>query len=118
MMRAGILGFLHESNTFHPSPTTYEQFASTSLTRGPALAERWRGAHHELGGFFAGLDHAGVEAVPCMATFAVPSGTITAAAYEQLAAELLDSVRQALPLDGLLVALHGATASEEYPDAD
>jgi microcystin degradation protein MlrC len=118
MKRAGILGFLHESNTFHPSPTTYEQFASTSLTRGAALAERWRGAHHELGGFFAGLDHAGVEAVPCMATFAVPSGTITATAYEQLAKELLDSVRQALPLDGLLVALHGATASEEYPDAD
>jgi microcystin degradation protein MlrC len=118
MKRVGILGFLHESNTFLPAPTTYEDFASTSLTRGPAMAERWRGAHHELGGFFAGLDESGVQAVPCMATFAVPSGTITAEAYERLAGELLDSLRQALPLDGLLVALHGATASEAYPDAD
>ena len=118
MKRAGILGFLHESNTFLPSPTTYEHFASTSLTRGPALVARWRGAHHELGGFFAGLDEAGVQAVPCLATFAVPSGTIAAAAYERLAQELIDSVRQTLPLDGLLVALHGATASQEHPDAD
>ena len=118
MKRAGILGFLHESNTFLPTPTTYEHFASTSLTRGPAVAERWRGAHHEIGGFFVGLAESRVQAVPCMATFAVPSGAITAQAYERLANELLDSVRQALPLDGLLVALHGATASEEYPDAD
>src|SRR5690242_20543123 len=102
-MRAGILGFLHESNTFLPEPTTYEHFASASLTRGAALAERWRGSHHELGGFFAGLNEARIEAVPCMATFAVPSGTIMAEAYERLAAELLESVRRALPLDGLLV---------------
>src|SRR6266851_330017 len=118
MKRAGVLGFLHESNTFLGAPTTYEHFASTSLTKGPALLDRWRGAHHELGAFLAGLEESGVAAVPCMATFAVPSGTITSEAYERLSAELLDSVRQALPLDGILVALHGATASAEYPDAD
>jgi microcystin degradation protein MlrC len=118
MKRVGIISCQHESNTFLPSPTTYELFASTSLSRGPALLDRWRGAHHELGGFLDGLDAARVQAVPCMATFAVPSGTITAEAYERLARELLDAVSQALPLDGLLVALHGATASAEYPDAD
>ena len=118
MKRVGVLGFLHESNTFLSVPTTYEHFASTSLTRGAGLVERWRGAHHELGGMLAGLEAAGFETVPCMATFAMPSGAITAAAYEQLAAELLESVRNALPLDGLLVALHGATASVPHPDAD
>lgn len=116
MPRVGVLGFLHESNTFLPVSTTYENFASTSLTRGPALLERWRGAHHELGGLLAGCDEAGLTIVPGMATYAVPSGTITAAAFEQLATELVDAIE--LPLDGLLVALHGATASEAYPDAD
>ncbi len=116
MPRVGVLGFLHESNTFLPVATTYEHFASTSLTSGEALLERWRGAHHELGGLLAGCEEAGLTVVPGMATFAVPSGTITAEAYERIAAELLASIQ--LPLDGLLVALHGATASAEYPDAD
>ncbi len=118
MARAGVLGFLHESNTFLDVPTTYEHFASTSLTRGPAMLERWRGSHHELGGMFAAAEECGLEVVPCMATFAVPSGAITEEAYERLTGELLDSVRSALPLDGLLVALHGATVSTGYPDAD
>ena len=30
MNRVGVLGFLHESNTFLPVPTTYEDFARTS----------------------------------------------------------------------------------------
>jgi microcystin degradation protein MlrC len=116
MPRVGLLGFLHESNTFLPVKTTYEHFASTSLTRGGALLQRWRGAHHELGGLIAGSDESGLTLVPGMATFAVPSGTITSEAYEQLAAELVSSIEPGL--DGLLVALHGATASAEYPDAD
>lgn len=116
MPRVGLLGFLHESNTFLPVETTYSHFASTSLTRGNAVRERWQGAHHELGGLLAGCDEAGLTVVPGMATFAVPSGTITVEAFEQLASELLNSIE--LPLDGLLVALHGATASAGYPDAD
>ncbi len=116
MPRVGLLGFLHESNTFLPVPTTYEHFASTMLTRGEALRARWHGAHHELSGLLAGCDETGITVVPGMATYAVPSGTITAEAFEQLATELLASIQ--LPLDGLLVALHGATASSDYPDAD
>jgi microcystin degradation protein MlrC len=49
-MRVGIAGLLHESNTFLPRPATYEDFASTSLTKGEDLIERWQDAQHELGG--------------------------------------------------------------------
>jgi len=118
MKRVGILAFLHESNTFLNAPTRYEDFASTSLTRGAALVERWNGGHHEVSGFLTGLAESALTTVPLMATFAVPSGTIAAPDYERLAAELLQTVRAAMPLDGLLVALHGATASEAFPDAD
>jgi microcystin degradation protein MlrC len=118
MNRVGILGFLHESNTFLPVPTTYEDFARTSMTRGAVMLERWKGGRHELSGMIAGLEEMDLTAVPCMATFAVPSGALTGDAYERLAAELLDSVRQNLPVDALLVALHGATVSVRYPDAD
>src|SRR5262245_1010862 len=118
MPRVGIAGFLHESNTFLQVPTTYEHFASCSLTRGDALVRRWSGTYHELGGFLAGASQCGLGPVPLLATFAVPSGTITAGAYERLTGEILNALRAALPLDGLLLALHGATVSERFPDAD
>lgn len=118
MFRVGVAGFLHESNTFLPGETGYEAFAQTSLTRGAALVERWRGASHELGGMLAGAAEEGLEVVPLYATFAVPSGTIAAEAYERITGELLAEVQASLPLDGLLIALHGATVSAAYPDAD
>ena len=118
MHRVGIVGFLHESNTFLNAPTVWDDFASTSLTEGEAMRLRWRGAHHELGGMLAGCDAEELNAVPGFATYAVPSGTLTADCFERIADALCTSVRAMGQTDGLLVALHGATVSERYRDAD
>jgi microcystin degradation protein MlrC len=117
-MLVGIAGLLHESNTFLPTPTEYEDFASTSLTRGEELIERWQGAPHELGGFLEGARQFGFTPAPALAAFAVPSGALTPDAFERLVAELLGAIEGAAPLDGLLLALHGATVSVDFPDAD
>ena len=117
-MRVGVAGFLHESNTFLLVPTTVEAFRATSWTQGAALLERWRGAKHEIGGLLDGCLSEGLEVVPLLATFAVPSGTVTRAAFDEIAATLSRSLEDALPLDGVLLALHGATVSEQFPDAD
>ena len=117
-MRVGIAGLLHESNTFLPRPTVYEDFASTSLSQGGELIERWQGAQHELGGFLEGAREFGLTAAPALAGFAVPSGALTEDAFERLAAELLDAINAAGPVDGMLLALHGATVARRFPDAD
>lgn len=117
-MKIALLGFLHESNTFLSTPTGYSDFARTSLTCNAAMLARWRGAHHELGGMIAGCEETGMEIVGGMATFALPSGTITEEAYEQLAKKLMEALQQSLPVDGILIALHGATVSEKHRDAD
>ncbi|HUQ93126.1 MAG TPA: M81 family metallopeptidase [Bryobacteraceae bacterium] len=111
--RVGLAGFLHESNTFLPTPTTLQHFHQASYTEGAAVLDRWRESRHELGGMIASLD-----VVPLLATYAVPSGTITAEAFESIAMRLMELVEEAEPLDGLLIALHGATVSARYPDAD
>jgi microcystin degradation protein MlrC len=80
--------------------------------------ERWTGSLHELGGFLEGARIEGVQPVPLFATFAVPSGTIEGEAFEELVSTMVDRLRAALPLDGLLVALHGATVAERFRDAD
>lgn len=117
-MRIGILALLHESNTFSAHPTTLEAFQHNLLLSGEAIRDALADAHHEIGGFFGGLDASGVEAVPLFAARALPSGPIRADAFDQLVTRLLDSVRTSPPLDGLLVAPHGATVSENHPDAD
>ena len=53
-----------------------------------------------------------------MATYAIPSGTIRSQAFEEVVSELLEELSRSLPLNGLLLALHGATVSETFPDAD
>src|SRR5258708_22532056 len=82
------------------------------------MLKRWTGAHHELGGMISGCEDAGLEIMGGMATFAIPSGTIEAEAYDRLVSELISSLKKTLPIQGLLVALHGATVSEKFPDAD
>lgn len=118
MKRVGILALLHESNTFIPQPTTLRHFEENLVLVGEPVRERMAGTHHEVGGFFEGLDQAGVKAVPVFAARAVPYGTITAEAFDSLVNRLLEALAAAGPLDGLLVAPHGATVSERARDAD
>jgi len=116
--RVGIAGLLHESNTFLPVPTQRCHFERGSLTQGEALLKRWRGSLHELGGFLEGARIHGFQPIPLLATFAIPSGTIEGEDFEELVTTMVDRLQSASPLDGLLVALHGATVAEGSRDAD
>ena len=63
-MRIAIGGFMHESNTFAPLPTTLQRFRDGSLTYGDAVIPVWQDAHHEMGGFIEGAGKFGYELVP------------------------------------------------------
>jgi microcystin degradation protein MlrC len=124
-MRVGIIGLLHESNTFIDRRTTIADFQAETLLTGEAIRQRFADAHHEIGGFFAGLATAGqrsaaaaVQAVPLLAARALPSGPIDGEAWRELIDRMLGEVAAAGPLDGLLVAPHGATVSDAASDAD
>jgi len=117
-MRVGILALLQESNTFLHEPTTFDKFEQDLLLLGPAVERELAAAHHEVGGFFAGLAEAGLEAVPLFAARALPLGVLTAVTFQRLLDLLFAQLDQAGPLDGVLVAPHGAMVSERWPDAD
>ena len=116
--RVGIAALLQESNTFLRERTTLDDFRRDLLVTGAAVRPALAAAHHEVGGFFAGLDAAGIEAVPLLAARALPHGTMTDACLAELLALLDREVDAAGPIDGLLVAAHGATVSESVPDVD
>lgn len=118
MKRVGIIGFIHESNSFSPLPTRREHFEQASFTKGEAVIARWQNISHELGGFLEGAKTYEFLPVPLIATYAVPGGPIEPSAFTGLADETIEALERSLPLDGLLLSLHGAAFAEDFPDAD
>lgn len=117
-MRVGIVALLQESNSFAPALTTLNDFEADMLLTGESMRRALEDAPHEVGGFFAGLAQAKIEAVPIMAARAIPWGPISSTTYIELCKRLFRAIAEAGPLDGVLVAAHGATTSEEIDDVD
>ena len=117
-MRIGIIGFLHESNTFVAAVTTRADFSACHLDVGQQILDRWQGTHHEVGGFLAGADQYGFEPVPIVVAVAMPSGPLTAETFDGIWKDIREGLRGAGNLDGVLLALHGATVAVNAPDAD
>jgi len=118
IVRVGIIGFLQESNTFIARQTRRADFEADLLLKGEVIRSRMESAPHEVGGFFAGLAEAGIEAVPVFLARALPYGVIRREDFEGLVGEMMDALSEAGELDGVLAAPHGATVAEGYPDAD
>jgi len=101
-MRIGIAGISHEALTFSPVPQTMQDFR---VLRGPEV----------LG--VRGLADAArtleFEPVPILVAQArCPSGVVEERTYLQLRGEMLDRLRDAGPLDGVCLVLHGAMLVE------
>ena len=117
-MRIGIISLIHESNTFLCVPTTYDMFAE-NMHAGEDLLAKFDGGFTEISGFIDVLKQNGHEISPIFYATTPPSGLIIRETCEKLIDTILRSLEQAGPLDGLLVAPHGANAGEdEYHDLD
>ncbi len=107
-----------ETNTFGPMPTGLASFRdrgyyaagqhpdNLTFFSGPLWAARLRGK--ELGWDLAEGMVAGAQ----------PSGTTTRHAYETLREELLADLRAALPVDMVVLGLHGAMVADGYDDCE
>ena len=117
-MRIGLAGIMHESNTFIREPTTLDDFRRDLLLTGPAVREHLGETHHEVAGILDTLDQGRAEVVPLLFARAVPSGTISAEAFQGLLDLLERELAGAGALDGLVVSPHGANVSASHPDMD
>ncbi len=117
-MRLAALGLHHETNTFAPTPTTYEDFARAGILRGDEVVRTYRDSHATLAGFFDAAERYGVECVPLLFATTEPSGTITADAFDRIVGAMLDLLATRGPWDGVLLAQHGAAVADGHPDAD
>jgi microcystin degradation protein MlrC len=112
-MQVAIGSIMHESNSFNPEPTTLADFR----VREAALRD-WSTGNSEVAGFIEEGKRRGLDLIPMIYAAAAPKGPVTADAFEQLTARVLQSVRELKGLSGVLLALHGAMYTEEFPHAD
>lgn len=117
-MRVFSASLATETNTFAPMPTGLASFRDRgyfpagqhpdqmTFFSGPLWAARLRGKER------------GWDLVEGMVAGAQPSGTTTRHAYETLREELLADLRAALPVDMVLLGLHGAMVADGYDDCE
>ncbi len=107
-----------ETNTFSPIPTALESFHESfyaapgqhppdpQLCTAPLWVARRR-ARAE-----------GWTLIEGSCSFAEPAGLVSRAAHEALRDEVLGQLRAALPLDGVVLGLHGAMVADGYDDCE
>ncbi|MEZ4711094.1 MAG: M81 family metallopeptidase [Caldilineaceae bacterium] len=107
-----------ETNTFSPFLTGWPNFNQTYMVRNgqhganvfslalPLI--RWRDMGRARGW----------EVVESVAAFAVPAGTTIRSVYEALRDEMLADLRAAMPVDAVLLDMHGAMVAFGYDDCE
>ena len=110
-------GIATETNTFSPMPTGMADF---EVVRAADLD-----SDANLGGFGGPFNifrrHSqqhGWEYIFSLYAFAQPAGNTVRAVYENLRDELLDALKAAMPVDIVLLLLHGAMVAEGYDDCE
>src|SRR5579864_9396598 len=108
-----------ETNTFSPLPTSLAAYKETVFLRPgehPTDAPRMCTAPMFVARQRAATDGFTLIEGSCFA--ASPAGTTNRADYEAMRDEILDQLKAALPVDGLLLGLHGAMVAHGYDDVE
>ncbi|WP_454668158.1 M81 family metallopeptidase [Achromobacter kerstersii] len=117
-MKVFSAGLGTETNTFAPMPTSLAAFQerdyypagthpdSVTFAGAPLYVARLQGRE------------AGWTLVEGLVASAQPGGNTTRAAYETLRDQILSDLRAALPVDMVLLGLHGAMVADGYDDCE
>jgi microcystin degradation protein MlrC len=107
-----------ETNTFSSLPTGLQLFQDTCLFRKRSYGDKvpMFGAPLEVWRRLA--EERGWQVEESLCAFAQPAGKTVKRVYEGFRDEILRDLRDALPVDAVLLSLHGAMVAEGYDDAE
>ena len=117
-MRVMIASVMHESNSFAGNFVPFSHFERRGVLHGAAIPPAYAGTRTEMAAFIAAGALQGWEIVPALVVRGTPSGPIDAAGFARIVELLAAATRAAMPVDGVLLALHGAFSSEAEDDGD
>jgi microcystin degradation protein MlrC len=120
-MRIAVGGFMHETNTFVPAPTIWEDFVRAgpwpTVTEGEAIRSTFRGLNLGISHFIEAVQAAGHAIVPLVWAAAMPGGRVQDDAFERVAEKLVGGLRREKP-DAVFLELHGAMVTESHDDGE
>lgn len=116
--RVAIGGIVHETHSFAETRTTLADFEDQSLHYGDDIISAMSGTRSAIGGMLAGAEEHDWTLLPAAYGAAMPNGVVGEDAYETILHELLNRLETALPLDGVLLALHGAMVTDDHVDPE
>jgi microcystin degradation protein MlrC len=113
-----------ETNSFSSIPTSHKTFASGKMRGAEVFNDK--GSREQLAGFFRQLASlvrslargVGGDVTPGPFASAAPGAPTIQAVYEQLRDELLNDLRNAGPVDIVLLMLHGAMVAQDTWDCE
>lgn len=115
MKRIAVALFFHETNTF---ALEQNDKPDAALFTGQAMLDQTHPKSF-VGGFIEAASRPDIEFVPTADVHYVHGGLISAEMFEHYRDIIVDSLRDAGPLDGVYFALHGAMAAgDPYTDAE
>lgn len=117
-MRIFISQLVTESNTFAPIPSGRRAYEEMGIHHGDASTASPNGVFATLALWRALADSAGHEIIEGLAAQAQPGGRTLGNVYEAFRDEILENIRAALPLDVILLNLHGAMSAVGYDDCE
>lgn len=115
-MRILVAMIKHETNTFSPVPTDWQRFEERGLYLGPQAVEAYEGTGTPFAAYLRLAREVGADVMTPVAAEAMPSGPVSAQAYEHLSDLVCEAV--AAGCDAAMLDLHGAMVSEVTPDGE
>jgi microcystin degradation protein MlrC len=107
-----------ETNTFSAIPTGHQLFEETCLFRKGSYGKDVPMFGAPLAVWRQRADAKGWQVVESLCAFAMPAGRTVKKVYEAFREEILADLRAALPVDGVLLSMHGAMVADGYDDCE
>jgi len=107
-----------ETNTYAAAPTGWGSFREYGIFRGDASTRDPQGIGGPMADLRRMLAAEKHELVESISAFAQPLGRTVRAVYESLRSDILADLRAALPVDGVVLVLHGAMVADGYDDCE
>lgn len=117
-MKLFIAGLDTETNTFSPMQTGLEAFSENLIAYGDATERPLNCCSSQMFVWRNAARERGWNVVESLCAVAEPGGRTTRSVYESFRATILDDLKAAMPVDAVMLALHGACVADGYDDVE
>lgn len=121
MAKILLAGFMHETNTFTPHLTEFENFqqadATPAMCFGDEILSVMQDINLSSAGFIKQAQQDGHDIIGALWCFAPPHGIVTQATFERIT-NMISEYIQAGGYDAIYLDLHGAMVTEQHEDGE